>query len=302
MLRPYLELGIVLGSIYLIQVFDQIEVMTGGGPGLDERALLRLPALDRRWLGLRPGVRLQHHRGHRLDHHRDVRAARPVQPVRAPGAGMNLTASRPVARRETLGHCRARQLTWLVAALFFFPVFWMVLNSFKTELVANTQAGALLRAHAGALAGRDRGATAGCSASARRSRNSFVIVDHLDARSCCCWRSRLPTPWRSTVIKPGATCCSSSSPRSSCPSWRPSCRSGSSPGTWAAEHAPGAHHPVHGHEPAAGHLDAALVLRRGAARAHRGRPDGRRGAARPDQGRDAADRRARASRRRRCCA
>ena len=33
MLRPYLELGVVLGSIYLIQVFDQIEVMTGGGPG-----------------------------------------------------------------------------------------------------------------------------------------------------------------------------------------------------------------------------------------------------------------------------
>jgi sorbitol/mannitol transport system permease protein len=33
MLRPYLELGVVLGSIYLLQVFDQIEVMTGGGPG-----------------------------------------------------------------------------------------------------------------------------------------------------------------------------------------------------------------------------------------------------------------------------
>lgn len=33
MLRPYLELGVVLGSIYLVQVFDQIEVMTGGGPG-----------------------------------------------------------------------------------------------------------------------------------------------------------------------------------------------------------------------------------------------------------------------------
>lgn len=32
-LRPYLELGILLGSIYLIQVFDHIAVMTGGGPG-----------------------------------------------------------------------------------------------------------------------------------------------------------------------------------------------------------------------------------------------------------------------------
>ncbi len=32
-LRPYLELGVLLGSIYLIQVFDHIVVMTGGGPG-----------------------------------------------------------------------------------------------------------------------------------------------------------------------------------------------------------------------------------------------------------------------------
>ncbi|HET9736690.1 MAG TPA: sugar ABC transporter permease [Solirubrobacteraceae bacterium] len=32
-LRPYMELGILLGTIYLIQVYDQIAVMTGGGPG-----------------------------------------------------------------------------------------------------------------------------------------------------------------------------------------------------------------------------------------------------------------------------
>jgi sorbitol/mannitol transport system permease protein len=32
-LRPYLELGILLGAIYLIQVYDQIAVITGGGPG-----------------------------------------------------------------------------------------------------------------------------------------------------------------------------------------------------------------------------------------------------------------------------
>jgi len=31
-LRPYLELGILLGSIYLIQVFDYVDVITGGGP------------------------------------------------------------------------------------------------------------------------------------------------------------------------------------------------------------------------------------------------------------------------------
>ena len=32
-LRPYVELGILLGTIYLIQVYDLIAVMTGGGPG-----------------------------------------------------------------------------------------------------------------------------------------------------------------------------------------------------------------------------------------------------------------------------
>jgi sorbitol/mannitol transport system permease protein len=32
-LRPYIELGILLGTIYLLQVYDQIAVMTGGGPG-----------------------------------------------------------------------------------------------------------------------------------------------------------------------------------------------------------------------------------------------------------------------------
>ena len=32
-LRPFLELGTLLGAIYLIQVFDHIEVITGGGPG-----------------------------------------------------------------------------------------------------------------------------------------------------------------------------------------------------------------------------------------------------------------------------
>lgn len=32
-LRRYLELGVLLGSIYLLQVFDHVEVITGGGPG-----------------------------------------------------------------------------------------------------------------------------------------------------------------------------------------------------------------------------------------------------------------------------
>src|SRR5207247_3436415 len=32
-LRRYLELGALLGSVYIVQVFDSIDLMTGGGPG-----------------------------------------------------------------------------------------------------------------------------------------------------------------------------------------------------------------------------------------------------------------------------
>jgi len=32
-LRPFMELGILLGAIYLIQVFDHVQVLTGGGVG-----------------------------------------------------------------------------------------------------------------------------------------------------------------------------------------------------------------------------------------------------------------------------
>jgi sorbitol/mannitol transport system permease protein len=32
-LRPYMELGVLLGTIYLIQVYDLVAVMTGGGTG-----------------------------------------------------------------------------------------------------------------------------------------------------------------------------------------------------------------------------------------------------------------------------
>jgi len=32
-LRPYIELGILLGSIYLVNAFDQVRLMTNGGPG-----------------------------------------------------------------------------------------------------------------------------------------------------------------------------------------------------------------------------------------------------------------------------
>jgi sorbitol/mannitol transport system permease protein len=33
LLRPYIELGILLGSVYLVNVFDAVRLMTNGGPG-----------------------------------------------------------------------------------------------------------------------------------------------------------------------------------------------------------------------------------------------------------------------------
>jgi sorbitol/mannitol transport system permease protein len=53
---------------------------------------------------------------------------------------MTLTAGdRKLRGQSHWGSLALGIVTWLVAALFFFPVFWMVLNSFKTELVANTK-------------------------------------------------------------------------------------------------------------------------------------------------------------------
>jgi len=51
---------------------------------------------------------------------------------------MTLTANDRKLRGESRWATRVLGLvTWIVALLVFFPIFWMVLNSFKTELVAN---------------------------------------------------------------------------------------------------------------------------------------------------------------------
>jgi sorbitol/mannitol transport system permease protein len=53
---------------------------------------------------------------------------------------MTLTAGdRKLRGQSRWGALAIGVITWLVAAIFFFPVLWMVLNSFKTELVANTK-------------------------------------------------------------------------------------------------------------------------------------------------------------------
>ncbi|HSM32748.1 MAG TPA: hypothetical protein VK987_01510, partial [Anaerolineae bacterium] len=53
---------------------------------------------------------------------------------------MTLTANDRKLRGESRWGTAALGLaTWMVALLMFFPLFWMVLNSFKTEVVANAR-------------------------------------------------------------------------------------------------------------------------------------------------------------------
>ena len=144
-LRPYIELGILLGSIYLVNVFERGQ---GDDPGRPRHchhqpALLPVPAGEQR-LRYRRGGR--HRGGHRhLDHHRGhVRAAdvRPGVPVRG---GRSMTAVL-VRDREPAG-LRLRRvsgqvgwgiLAWVVGIAFFLPVLWMLLTAFKPESAAQT--------------------------------------------------------------------------------------------------------------------------------------------------------------------
>ena len=38
-LRQYIELGVLLGSIYIVQAFDPIDIITVGGPGTESTNL-----------------------------------------------------------------------------------------------------------------------------------------------------------------------------------------------------------------------------------------------------------------------
>ena len=94
-LRPYLELGTLLGAIYLVQVYDHIEV--------DDRRLARtrrtspstLHSAQSAEACVRLGLGLFDRRRDRLDHHRQHRSAGAVQPAgrRADGAQESRTHS-----------------------------------------------------------------------------------------------------------------------------------------------------------------------------------------------------------------
>ena len=95
-LRPYIELGVLLGSIYLVTAFDQVRLMTNGGPGhLDhDAALLPVPEGELRLRHRRGGRGGRGHRG-ADDHRRQLRAADVRQRLPVRGGKMTaVTASR----------------------------------------------------------------------------------------------------------------------------------------------------------------------------------------------------------------
>jgi sorbitol/mannitol transport system permease protein len=118
-LRRYLELGALLGSIYII----------------------RLSGVDRRWLPLRLRIRIRHRRRARLDHHRDVRAARAVRLAEGRGArvrGLRTGTTLGVGERR-MGQMGLGLLAWVVGLVWIFPVAWTIFTSFKTEQDATAQ-------------------------------------------------------------------------------------------------------------------------------------------------------------------
>ncbi len=79
-LRQYLELGALLGSIYVVQTFDDVFVITSGGLGTANLPFTIYQTFYN-VAGLRPGLRCRRRHRHRHDHHRHLRAAHGVDPV-----------------------------------------------------------------------------------------------------------------------------------------------------------------------------------------------------------------------------
>ena len=232
-LRPYMELGALLGTIYLIQVFDHIDVMTGGRSGLDEPALLRLPAVDRRWLGCSARPRPT------PSSSSSPRSSSPTFALRVLSSLLKgEEADRMSARAaDRLGVGERRwgssgcsgSLAWSPRSCSSSPVFWMVLNSFKTEQDANTSPKLLFDPTLDRY--RDVTESTGAALVPRGAIELGMVV--VTVSTLIVLALAIPAAYALAIkpIRSGATCCSSSSRRSSCPSSRRSCRSGSSPGS-----------------------------------------------------------------------
>ena len=93
-LRRFIELGVVLGAIYLVNTFDAIYMMTQGGPGIAS-ANLPFYIYQRAFLGFDMGQAAAYGRGggDLHDGHRQLRAAVDLQIVLRQGRGSLMTTT-----------------------------------------------------------------------------------------------------------------------------------------------------------------------------------------------------------------
>ena len=148
-MRQYLELGALLGSIYVVATFDAVFVITSGGLGT-----ANLPyTIYQTFYGAQDygrasaaGVVVVT----RNDHHRHFRPANSLNTVPRGGPTMtSVTNVGPVpATRDRAGSKRKPRkpragillgvLAWVIGLIFIMPILWMVLTSFHSEADAAT--------------------------------------------------------------------------------------------------------------------------------------------------------------------
>ena len=194
-LRPYIELGVLLGSIYLVTAFDQVRLMTNGGPGTSTTTL--------------PFYLYQ-----KVNYAFDIGGAAAagvvtvVLTIIVASFALRLFASvfqfeeakmtavtatrRPRRRYAPRRSRRAREISgqagwtvlgWVVGIAFFIPILWMVITAFKPESAAETWPPKFTFSPTLASSGWSSTAWAR-SSSTRRSRRS--------APPSWCWCSRCP--------------------------------------------------------------------------------------------------------------
>ena len=119
---------IMIETIFLLSVFAEIYVTTSGGPGLASTNLAFLIYLRAARVRRRRRLGRRRDRGHPRQHRGRLPRALHRQEHRR-------LRARPCTR-DLREKTILTVVGWLVAGLIFFPIFWMVLTSFKTEVEA----------------------------------------------------------------------------------------------------------------------------------------------------------------------
>ena len=127
--RAPITVVILIETIFLLTVFAEIFVTTGGGPGFADHQH-RLPRLFAGAAPLRRRQRLggRHRRGRPRQHRRLL----PRPHRRQESGGL----SHGARSHDGSASVVSTIVAWVVGFLIFFPILWTVLTSFKTELEA----------------------------------------------------------------------------------------------------------------------------------------------------------------------